>query len=511
MLLQNPINMIAVPFERSFASHEKSKFWSKNNKLSPHRVFNSSRDKYLFDCDKCNHSFEKRLNAVTYKNEWCPYCTCKKICLDETCNACFANSFASHPRAVCWSTKNESPPRHVFLNSNAKHWFTCDACNHDFQTSLGHINTTNRWCPYCTNKVLCNNTECIGCFEKSFASNPKSKCWSVKNKLMPTQVFRNSSNKYLFECNKCDHGFEQRLDHITGSNAWCAYCANQKLCNNPECACCFEKSFASNPKSKYWSKKNELTPRQVFCRGSSKKYMFNCDVCNHEFERPVGVIKDGIFCNYCSIPTSIICENEKCEFCFEKSFASHEKSKFWSKKNELTPRQVLKMSGKKYWFSCNKCNNEFETALYSISSGCWCPYCLNKTEAKLHETIKLFYSTILTQFKQPWCKSKTTTRFLRYDFCIPDLKIIIELDGPQHFRQISNWSTPEEQFENDKYKERCANENGYSVIRILQEDVLLDNYDWVKELCDAIELVKTGGTPTNLYLCENFEYEHYEY
>ena len=114
------------------------------------------------------------------------------------------------------------------------------------------------------------------------------------------------------------------------------------------------------------------------------------------------------------------------------------------------------------------------------------------------------YPTIIAQFKQEWCKK---LKHLPFDFVIPEYKIIIELDGPHHFHQISNWSSPEEQFENDKYKENCANENGYSVIRLLQEDVFYDAYDWVKELCETIEEIKNGDEVANVYLCKNGEYD----
>lgn len=72
-----------------------------------------------------------------------------------------------------------------------------------------------------------------------------------------------------------------------------------------------------------------------------------------------------------------------------------------------------------------------------------------------------------------------------------------------------NWDSPDKQQENDKYKEECANQNGYSVIRLLQEDVFYDTYDWVKELCDAIEEVKSNEGITNVYLCKNDEYEQF--
>ena len=48
-------------------------------------------------------------------------------------------------------------------------------------------------------------------------------------------------------------------------------------------------------------------------------------------------------------------------------------------------------------------------------------------------------------------------------------KIIIELDGAQHFIQVSNWKSPKETIENDIEKMRLAVYNGYYVIRIEQE------------------------------------------
>ena len=130
----------------------------------------------------------------------------------------------------------------------------------------------------------------------------------------------------------------------------------------------------------------------------------------------------------------------------------------------------------------------------------------NKTERILYEKLIYLFPTIIYQFKQEWCMN---IHCLPFDFCIPEYKIIIELDGRQHFEQVANWRTPEEQFKIDKYKEQCANDNNYSVIRILQEDVLNDTYDWVKELCDAIEKIKNRDEIKNEYLCKNNEYYKY--
>lgn len=74
-----------------------------------------------------------------------------------------------------------------------------------------------------------------------------------------------------------------------------------------------------------------------------------------------------------------------------------------------------------------------------------------------------------------------------FDFCIKDYKLIIELDGEQHFKQVSNCQSPAETQKNDKYKMKCANDHGYSVIRIYQLDVWNDKNDWKSNLIDAIK------------------------
>ena len=95
-------------------------------------------------------------------------------------------------------------------------------------------------------------------------------------------------------------------------------------------------------------------------------------------------------------------------------------------------------------------------------------------------------------------------------FCIPELKIIIELDGIQHIRYVKFFDrklTFEERHKRDLYKQQCANDNGYHIIRILQDDVLYDKNDWLCNLQREIEYIKNNQTVIhNIYICDNDEY-----
>ena len=178
-------------------------------------------------------------------------------------------------------------------------------------------------------------------YERQFARHSKSEFWSQEKNgnITPEMVYIKTNKKYWFNCEICNHEFFSCPNGITNitKGRWCPYCSGHQICNN-ECKICFEKSFASHEKAKYWSKNNILTPREVFI-GTIFTYLFMCETCKHEFPMSPNNISKGQWCSYCS--GRKICDDIDCKMCFENSFASHEKAKYWSNKNVLTPRQVF--------------------------------------------------------------------------------------------------------------------------------------------------------------------------
>ncbi|AQM73115.1 endonuclease [Noumeavirus] len=475
-------------FSRSFASHENSKYLKKEHG-SPLLIARHSTKKFWFECGKCGHSFEASPDNIS-SGRFCPFCSNQKLCSLNDCKTCFEKSFASSDKAAFWSTeKNKRCPREVFARSHKKFWLKCGSCEHDFEVRLDSV-LGGYVCPFCSNGRLCISPECGTCFEKSFASSDKAAFWSTeKNKRCPREVFAGSNEKYWFECKNCEHGFEASLANVS-KGSWCPFCSNRQLCRSSECKTCFEKSFASFEKAEFWStEKNKQNPREVFAR-SGKKYWFECGECKHSFEAKLAHVSDGRFCPFCS--SGRLCSSDECEECFKKSFASHKKAEFWiAEKNKQRPRDVFMNSSKKFWFECEK-KHKFSSVLYSVSSGTWCSKCKNKTEAKLFSFLEENFEDPIHQFKVSWCKNPETGKFLPFDFCVS--KTIIELDGAQHYKQVMNWQSPELIQKVDRYKEEQALKNGYSVLRILQEDVWRDKMDWKKLLLEHIKDCETPIT-----------------
>ena len=360
----------------------------------------------------------------------------------------------------------------------------------------------------CNNRQynLCSNEDCDICLKRSFATHEKSKYWSTRNKGTPRDYCLNSGKKFWFDCHKCKHDFDTRLNDIVSKNQWCSYCASKKLCDNDDCVNCFQKSFKSHEKSKYWSLKNgDKNPRDYFLH-SHEKFWFDCDKCEHDFETQINsIVSMKSWCSYCANPSNILCDNEDCNDCFQKSFKSHEKSKYWDyENNDGSPRDYFLNSTQKFWFKCEN-KHKYETSLSNITNNNrWCPLCKKKTEYIVLKCLNKLYNDDIIEYQK--CFPEILKSRRSFDFCIGN-KIILELDGNQHFKQVSNWVSPEKTQDNDFNKMFLLEKEGYIFIRISQEYVLRlfnkNDKTWEDELYYAIE------TDENVFISDNNVYDEY--
>lgn len=343
--------------------------------------------------------------------------------------------------------------------------------------------------------LLCG--KCSICFDRSFASHPMAASWSEKNTFRALDIKKSADKKAWFCCKTCNHEFESRIFSIK-SSTYCPYCSNQRLCDIDDCKICLSKSCASHEMAKAWSSKNLILPRDVFLQ-TNKKYIFNCLICKHEYETtPNHYYNRKGSCSYCD--NKQLCDDDSCKECFNKSFASHERAKCWSDKNTIKPRKVLKGSESKFTFKCETCKLEFSSRLYNVLADYWCPFCKNKTEGKMLEYLRELYPDCKTQLRFDWCRFSKTNNIMPFDFGLTGYKLIIELDGRQHFQQIAKWDAPELTQEKDIEKIHKAIAANYSIIHIYQDEVWNDKYDWKTILKENIELLIATKEPQVLFI-----------
>ena len=292
--------------------------------------------------------------------------------------------------------------------------------------------------------------------------------------------YKNCEEKVTIICNIHGDFLQRPQDHL--NNGGCGKCGGVGKYNTEEF---IEKSKEIHGGDKYIYDK-------VLYKNNREKVIIICRIHGEFLQTPSKHLQ-GQQCIRCSI--NLIYNND--DF-INKSIKKHGNIYDYSKTTYINSKVDVIIICKKH--------GEFIQNAYSHLQGCSCPLCKNKTEGKLYEKLSLYYPSIVSQFKQRWCKN---IQYLPFDFCVPEHNIILELDGEQHFRQISNWKSPDETFKIDKFKEKCANDNNYSVIRLLQEDVWNDKYDWCKELCHVIDEIKQGNDIVNVYLCKNGEYDNF--
>lgn len=189
-------------FDRSLAAHPMGK---RLIGTDPRIVAIKSNKKYWFSCD-CGHKFKSSAFNIT-DGYGCPYYTrgCRKLCDDEDCEMCFANSFASSEFAIYFDeAANGVSPRQVLPYSCKKYWFNCD-CGHKFKTDISSV-SRGSWCSYCSKmtRKLCDDSNCVMCFDNSLASHVFAQYLDEeKSGIKARQVIRYSNKKYWFKCEIC--------------------------------------------------------------------------------------------------------------------------------------------------------------------------------------------------------------------------------------------------------------------------------------------------------------------
>jgi very-short-patch-repair endonuclease len=234
-----------------------------------------------------------------------------------------------------------------------------------------------------------------------------------------------------------------------------------------------------------------------------------CNICNKSFQQTPYHHIHGSGCTDCGI---IKRANEM------KRIASE---RFWKKANNDErfdfSKYVYSKAITKSDITCKQCDEKFSSSPNNYLCGKGCPFCRKKTEKKLNKELKKIYPDLKRELEVDWCRNHEKRNgkhhYFRYDFYIEDgdRKILIELDGIQHIKPqkfFDRKMTFEERHERDVYKQKCANENGYHTIRILQEDVFYDKNLWFSNLKIEIEYIKNNqGSIHHRYICDNNEYD----
>ena len=131
-----------------------------------------------------------------------------------------------------------------------------------------------------------------------------------------------------------------------------------------------------------------------------------------------------------------------------------------------------------------KYHGVFEQSPTHHYNGHGCPICkVSKGERKVMEVLKSYDIPFECEKVFDGLVSEKGN-YLRFDFAVESLNLLIEYDGEQHFRFMKGWYTKED-FDKLKYHDKLKNEfckkHGINLLRIKYTD-----FDIIKEIIEGI-------------------------
>lgn len=362
----------------------------------------------------------------------------------------------------------------IYVNTKTKVKLTCER-GHKIQiTYQDHINKKSN-CIFCVREDMAIKVR----FEAK--QNFYKRANEIhNNKYNYEKVnYIDSHTKVIIICDK-GHEFEQQpTSHLAGQG--CKYC-NQIALNegNPLTNVKLPRITIKWTKDKFIEKGKEIHGDEydysmVNFISKKKPVTLKCSR-NHTFEQIPELHLKGNNCRQCAV------NNYSNEEFIQKSKEIFGDTFDYSKCNYIN-------AFKKVILICNKDKHEFEVNPNRHYTNLGCPLCNQTTEGKVEKELrKLYNDDLKLQFL---IKNINEIKTYPFDFLIEKYKVIVELDGKQHFETVPFFQQPvEERQKIDFTKMYWAFQEGYTVLRIYQPDVYLDNFDWVGNLLDKIKKYK---------------------
>lgn len=195
-----------------------------NGNLTPDKVTAKSNKTFWWQCPKSSlHIYQMTADARTKCN--CPFCSGKKVCVDNCLNAKRPDISAEwHP------TLNEPvSPNDITCGTKRKFWWKCSQ-NHEWKASPNNRTKFNSWCPFCAGKKACTEN----CLALHFPDVASEWYQELNANITPHDVTSKSDKKVYFRCPK-NHVYQARIADRTYKNSGCPICSishGEKLIKN---------------------------------------------------------------------------------------------------------------------------------------------------------------------------------------------------------------------------------------------------------------------------------------
>ena len=352
--------------------------------------------------------------------------------------------------------KNPLPPSKIINFHNIAPYFKCEKGIHESESkTLGNIIRYGK-VPQCN---ICGS---FGMWCKNNNRLDLLKRWDYdKNKISPYEISISTTKKYYFKCPKNIHDSEPKdINNI------------RKQYHSGRCIACSSigqygiDNICDDFIEKFWSSKNTIDPMTINCN-SNKKIWIKCqDIDYHEdYEITCSNFIAGKRCPYCA--KKKIHPKDSLGQIYPQSY------KYWVQ-TKTTPLDYFPSSNKSVYWNCKKHGQYKRKIIDMVNADFICPKCRKEEkESKLQKKVRnylldLGYS-VNTEYDCSIIPTNPETNcLLPYDNEVVELKLIIEVNGQQHYKKsyYNNYSDDElkKRKQIDKFKREYAINHGYSFL-----------------------------------------------
>lgn len=376
---------------------------------------------------------------------------------------------------------------HKEQTGHSKAFWNCicdcgEKCIADTYTLKKHFNTL---CPKCNFKSF--EDWCIETHHEIWLD-----LWDYDlNGCSPDKVHYGTTKEYFFKCPNHRHPSTKiSIDHL------------RRLTKPSYCTACNSiaqwgiDNIGSNFVNDYWSDKNTIDPWQL-SKGTHRLVLIKCQ--NSPYHP-----------DYLVSPVNFINHHSRCPLCSGYSGKVHPLDSLgtqfpdviplWSEQNKLSPYEFRAGSGKEvYWHCSLGIHPDFIRSINtSVKCNFRCPQCVSEcSQSEMQTKVSIYIDELgYSQLHERDCtilprnpKHKDSGRYdMPFDNEIPELKLIIEVHGQQHYfkhefhrmqSKKSGTSADElfrEQRLRDRYKSFIAHVNGYHYLAIPHWEFKDDHY-----------------------------------
>ncbi len=340
-------------------------------------------------------------------------------------------------------------PDRISTGSDKYAWWKCHVCGNE------EFKRCNNWyyghgCTRCARKRGAKNHTLTtitknGSFGALYPDLAKEFHSTRNGGLTPFDINKGNTEKVWWLCPQ-GHEYQTTPSHRVAGNG-CPYCSGKKVLAG------FNDLALTHPQiAGQWhhEKNGDLTPSKV-TSGSKRKVWWLCPQ-GHSYQSTVVNRVNGNGCPICSGKQILLGFNDLQSQLPEVAQDWHP-----SKNGTLTPDQVTVGCGKRVWWMCQVCGQEWIQFVYTRQQ-CGCPKCSGEFKSSFPEQVLYFYLSQATV-----AESRARVHMREIDVYLPDLNVGVEYDGNYYHANRS---------EQDSAKVMHFSKHGIRIIRVVESDTL---------------------------------------